>query len=63
MVQPGRRSQCFSPFNPVLRRDRGEAREEEGGGVLARLCAQNNYVEVNLFKLKSAPVLRRQTEI
>lgn len=62
MVQPGRRSQCFSPFNPVLRRDRGEARGEEGG-VLVRLCAQNNYVEVNLFKLKSAPVLRRQTEI
>lgn len=27
------------------------------------VCAQNNYVEINLFKLKSAPVFLRQTEI
>lgn len=37
-----------------------QSAEEEG---LAHVCAQNNYVEINLFKLKSAPVLLRQTEI
>lgn len=40
MVQPGRRSQCFSPFNPVLRRDRGEALGEEGGGFGAFMCSE-----------------------
>lgn len=32
----------------------GEAQKKES---FAHLCAQNNYVEISLFKLKSAPVL------
>lgn len=30
---------------------------------LSCLCAQNNYVEISLFKIKPALVLLRQTEI
>lgn len=60
MVQPRRRSvfpssSHFAPFCIAA----GEALEKR----LPCLCAQNNYVEISLFKMKPAPVLLWQTEI
>lgn len=54
MVQPRSRSvfpssSRFAPFCIAA----GEALEKR----LPRLCAQNNYVEISLFKMKPAPVL------
>lgn len=60
MVQPWRRSvfHSSSPSAPFCI-TAGEALKKRR----SCLCAQNNYVEISLFKIKPAPVLLWQTEI
>lgn len=66
MVHPGRGTETYTvvltvaPIQPYFASQPCKTQKKR---VPAHVCAQNNYVEINIFKLKSAPVLRRQTEI